>query len=159
MTAELHPSLTDRIGSMLTDPQLEISDDLRSTLTGLQQTQNYGKGEYVYREGHPCLGVYVVHSGTIKLIIDGFPEEQCSACTVRKDTVLGMAAALGEQPHSASAVCLSDCEIGFIPMKPLLRLLRSDTSISLDLSMKLAAGINRAHEQVVKMRTSVRRDH
>src|SRR5271155_4733074 len=154
MTEASQNGLTERLDSMLTDPQLEIADDLRRILVGLQKIQHYSKGEHIYKEGQPCHGVYIVHTGSIKLMIDGFSPDQCQDCSVRKDMVLGLASALGAQSHAASAVCQTECEVGFIPLKSLFGVLKNKPTLSLDLSMKIAAGIARAHEQVVKMRTT-----
>lgn len=92
----------------------QLTADERESLLGLLTTQHLSRGGALFRQGDRPEGLYLVVSGSVKLIQSSchgrdvimellFPGDFCGALCTAECT-----------PYSLSAICLEDVEAGFV---------------------------------------------
>ncbi|HME02779.1 MAG TPA: MFS transporter [Solirubrobacteraceae bacterium] len=147
--AEL-PSLAESAGEhALVEPQT-AADFLRNVpvFAGLASAMleqiarlagdvSLSRGEWLFREGDPADGVYVVRVGHLEVVRDG-PEPE-TVHTLTRGAVLGELALLSDSVRSASIRALRDTELLKIDKEHFNSLLRSEPELSLGLTRVLSA--------------------
>jgi len=105
-----------------------LSDKQLHTLFQLLQQVSYKKDEYVFRQGDEPSHIYVVISGTVKLIMEehGTPLELIAFSAGHN---FGETAMIGIQPHSASALAVENTELIVLSRKALLSLHDTDPEL------------------------------
>lgn len=105
-----------------------LSEKQLYTLFQLLEQVSYKKDEYVFRQGDEPSHIYVVISGTVKLIMEeyGTPLE---LITFSEGHNFGETAVIGIQPHSASALAIEDTELIVLSRKALLSLHETDPEL------------------------------
>lgn len=129
------------------DEVLPILSEI-SIFAGLSSTQlhglfellrktSYKAGEKVFEEGEQPGHIYVVQSGSVKLVVNcedtpleliAFEEGQC----------FGETSVIGIQPHAATAVCAEDTELIVLSRNTLLSLYKSDLELFSTLILNIA---------------------
>jgi CRP/FNR family cyclic AMP-dependent transcriptional regulator len=105
-----------------------LSEKQLYTLFQLLEQVSYKKDEYVFRQGDEPSHIYVVISGTVKLIMEeyGTPLELIAFSAGHN---FGETAVIGIQPHSASALAVEDTELIVLSRQALLSLAESDPKL------------------------------
>jgi CRP-like cAMP-binding protein len=116
-----------------------------------KSAQFYHKGQTIYQQGGPVLGMHCVHQGKVKLAKLGGDGKEHITRLVRQGDVLGFRALLGGGQYSTSAVALDDCVVCFIPRPDVLRLLQSNRQFSNTLLQLLAIDLGEAEEQMLRL--------
>jgi len=114
-----------------------LSEKKLHTLFRLLQQVSYKKNEYIFERGSDPSHIYVVISGTVKLIMEenGTPLE---LITFSEGHVFGQTAVIGIQPHSASALAIEDTELIVLSREALLSLHESDAKLFGTLILNIA---------------------
>jgi CRP/FNR family transcriptional regulator, cyclic AMP receptor protein len=74
----------------------------------------YKKGEYIFKQGHPGNGMYIILKGTIQIIQEKITEDKKKEeilATLESGDFLGELSLLDEAPRSASAYCTEMTDI------------------------------------------------
>lgn len=105
-----------------------LSDKQLHTLFQLLEQVSYKKDEYVFKQGSEPSHIYVVISGTVKIIMEenGTPLE---LITFSEGHNFGETAVIGIQPHSASALAIENTELIVLSRQALLSLHESDAKL------------------------------
>jgi NTE family protein len=114
-----------------------LSADMLEQIAQLAQGFSLRRGEWLFREGDPADGVYVVHVGHLEVIQAG-PEPQ-TINTLSRGAVLGELALLSDSTRSASIRALRDSEILKIDRAHFDSLLHSEPELALSLARALSA--------------------
>ncbi|WP_324674750.1 Crp/Fnr family transcriptional regulator [Hymenobacter sp. GOD-10R] len=109
------------------------------------------KGQTIYREGSPALGLYCVHSGKIKVIKVGGDDKEQIVHLGKAGEVLGLAALIARSNHLASAVALEDCVVCFVPRTSFLYLLSSNLQFCTSLLKVLADSLHKAEQGMLRL--------
>jgi CRP-like cAMP-binding protein len=92
--------------------KLEVKE-LRQ-IAGIVHRRNYTKGEYVFYQGDPGLGMYVVEKGLVGIVVEGSDGLKKEIIEMRDGDFFGEIALLDESPRSASVAVKVDSQlIGF----------------------------------------------
>ncbi|OUJ76326.1 hypothetical protein BXP70_01125 [Hymenobacter crusticola] len=113
--------------------------------------QKYRKGQIIYQEGNPALGLYCVHSGKIKVIKVGGDYKEQIVHLGKEGEVLGLAALIASSSYSTSAVALDDCVVCFVPRISFLHLLSSNSQFCTSLLKVLADSLHKAEQGMVHL--------
>ncbi len=113
--------------------------------------QVYHKGQTIYQQGNPVLGMHCLNQGKVKLAKTGGDGKEHITRLVQHGSVLGLRAMLGGGQYSTSAVALDDCVICFIPRPDVLRLIQSNRQFANTLLQLLAAKLGDAEEQLLRL--------
>jgi CRP-like cAMP-binding protein len=114
-----------------------LSDKHLYKLFQLLQKTRYEAGEKVFEEGEQPDHIYVVQSGSVKLVVNAedtplelieFDQGQC----------FGETSVIGIQPHAATAVCVKATELIVLSRSTLLSLYKSDLEMFSTLILNIA---------------------
>jgi len=114
-----------------------LSDVQLHKLFQLLRKTSYKAGEKVFEEGEEPSHIYIVQSGSVKLVVNAedtplelivFEEGQC----------FGETSVIGIQPHAATAVCVEDTELIVLSRNTLLSLYKSDLELFSTLILNIA---------------------
>jgi len=105
-----------------------LSEKQLHALFQLLEQVSYKKDEYVFRQGDEPSHIYVIISGTVKLIMEehGTPLE---LIVFTEGHNFGETSMIGIQPHSASALAVEDTELIVLSRKALLSLHTADPEL------------------------------
>ena len=114
-------------------------------------SQSYQKGQVIFREGSPALGLHCVNQGKIKLVkTSGEGKEQITRL-VKAGDMLGFQSVVAETKYTTSAVALDDCVVCFIPRADFFRVWQSNTQFSTALMQMMAKALGTAEVQMLHL--------
>ncbi|MEL5996871.1 Crp/Fnr family transcriptional regulator [Hymenobacter segetis] len=114
-------------------------------------SQSYQKGQRIFYEGSPALGLHCVNQGKIKVTkASGEGKEQIVQLAKGGD-VLGFQSVLTETRYSTSAVALEDCVVCFIPRADFFRVWQSNVQFSTSLMQMMARALGAAEVQMLHL--------
>jgi len=103
----------------------------------LLEKTSYKKGEKIFEQGSQPSHIYIIQSGSVKLVINEksdllelivFDEGQC----------FGETSVIGIQPHAATAIAVEDTELIVLSRSALLSLLKTDLELFSILILNIA---------------------
>ncbi|MCI1186774.1 Crp/Fnr family transcriptional regulator [Hymenobacter sp. DH14] len=137
----------NRKGPLMGCCQLEELDLISSS----KVSQSYQKGQRIFQEGSPVLGLHCVNQGKIKVTkASGDGKEQITQLAKGGD-VLGFQAVLTETRYTTSAVAMDDCVVCFIPRSDFFRVWQSNTQFSASLMQIMAKALGAAEVQMLHL--------
>jgi EmrB/QacA subfamily drug resistance transporter len=114
-----------------------LSEDLLEQIAQLAVDVSLRRGEWLFRQGDPADGVYVVRVGHLGVVQEGAETQTIN--TLTRGAVLGELAMLNGSPRSASIRALRDTEVLKIDKPHFDALLRSEPELALSLTRVLSA--------------------
>ena len=114
-----------------------LSDKQLYTLFRLLKKAHYRAGTKVFEEGTQPSHIYVVQSGSVKLIVNA-EQTPLELIVFKKGHCFGEASVIGIQPHAATAVCVEDTELIVLSRNALLALYKSDVELFSTLILNIA---------------------
>lgn len=118
--------------------------------------RKYHAGEYIFREGDPGLGMYIIEQGEVSIVSESRSSE---IARMGKGDFFGEMALFHERPRPASALAWEDTKVFGFFQPDLLGLLETRPSIGtkvvLMLSRILAERLYRAGQENVRLRSEL----
>ena len=127
--------------------RLDASD--LGLLNGNKVSTRYEPGQALFRQGDPCMGVYIVEAGTVAERRD---DAQGNSAVVRlrhAGDTLGYRDFLTGDRCSNSALALADCSVCFIPKDSVRALLDRNPALGLLFLRKLADDLHSAEDTIL----------
>jgi CRP-like cAMP-binding protein len=131
-----------------------------TSLSDRETLQHRPAGTILFNEGDSPRGVYVIHSGTIELLMrarnGGWKRMRCTS----PGEILGLESVVSRRPHDATARAITSCDLGFIERESFLRVLNESPAIWFSVLRLLSNGVNASYESlrhVSQARTASRR--
>jgi len=126
---------------------MPILNDI-SILAGLTETQlhmlfrllrktDYKAGENVFEEGEQPGDIYIIQSGSVKLVVNA-KETPLELIVFSRGRCFGETSMIGILPHAATAVCVEDTELIVLSRNTLLSLYKSDLEMFSTLVLNIA---------------------
>jgi CRP/FNR family transcriptional regulator, cyclic AMP receptor protein len=116
-----------------------IFEDLsRRDLKALERIlhrRRYHAGEYIFREGDPGLGMYIIEQGEVSIVRESQSSE---IARLRNGEFFGEMALFGDRPRIASAVAYEDTRLFGFFQPDLFGLLETSPRIGVKVVLKLA---------------------
>lgn len=140
-------SCPSRQSPLLGSCLLEELDFIAATKTA----QLYHKGQAIYQQGSPALGMHCIHRGKVKLAKVGGDGKEHITRLARHGDALGLRALLAGGEYSSSAVALEECVVCFVPRPDVLRLIQSNRQFANTLLLLLATSLGKAEEQLLRL--------
>ena len=106
------------------------------------------KGELLFAEGRPARGVYMLCDGRAKLSVSSESGKRLMLRVAGPGEFLGLEATLRGESYDFSAELLDTARIAFIKRKELLKFLRDNPNICLELVSRLSDHLHGAYERV-----------
>ncbi len=114
-----------------------LSDAQLHKLFKLLRKTRYEAGEKVFAEGEQPGHIYIVESGSVKLVVNA-DDTPLELIEFRKGRCFGETSVIGIQPHAATAVCVEDTELIVLSRNCLLSLYKSDLEMFSTLILNIA---------------------
>lgn len=137
----------NRKGPLMGCCQVEELDFISSNKT----SQSYQKGQRIFYEGAPALGVYCVNQGKIKITKSGGDGKEQIIRLAKDGDVLGIRSLLTAVKYSTSAVALDNCVVCFIPRSDFFRVWQSNLQFSASLMQLMAKALGEAEMQMLHL--------
>jgi CRP-like cAMP-binding protein len=134
-------------------PLLEIEDVLLilneiSIFAGLSEKQlcalfrilektDYKKGEKVFEEGSKPSNIYIIKSGSVKLVINE-KSDPLELFVFGEGHCFGETSVIGIQPHAATAIAVEDTELIVLSRNAMLSLMKTDLDLFSILILNIA---------------------
>ena len=83
-------------------------------ITNIMHERNYISGEYIFYQGDPGIGMYIVREGTVEIKRSFENKEVFSLATLNKGDFFGELALIDGEKRSASAVAVEDTKLAVI---------------------------------------------
>ena len=100
--------------------------------------REYKIGEYIFYQGDPGLGMYMIEEGTVAIVVVDEHQTQKEIALLKDGDFFGELALLDEGPRSACAIARTPCKmIGFF-RPDLFELIRKYPALGLKIVLKLA---------------------
>lgn len=130
-----------------------------SLLASIVHNREYKRGEYIFHQGDPGLGMYIVQEGEI-LIQYTDPAGNKKELAVLKDgDFFGEVALIDESPRSASAICRTDCKIIGFFRPDLFEIIERHPRLGIKIVLKLAEIIaerlRRTNQEVTQLKAEL----
>ena len=116
-------------------------------LNSIRQTSYFPRGVVLFNEGEPPRGVFALCLGKVKLTANSSEGHALTLRTIEPGEVFGLSSVVGDCPYMATAETLSACQVGFIPKMEFLRLMRSNSDISIHVARHLSMELHHAWHQ------------
>ncbi len=119
-----------------------ISADSLSRLVGAAGEQSFDTGQIVVRQGQVGTGLYVIVSGSVRVVRGGN-----ELATLKAGDFFGELSVIDQQPRNASVEAVEPTDCLALASWDLLGLLESDPALALNLIRGLVARIRATGEQ------------
>lgn len=98
----------------------------------------YKKGQTIFTEGHFAYGLFCINEGKIKISRNGDDGREAIIRLTKAGDIIGYKALITNERYTASAIALEDCQVCFIPKEVFLKILSSDSSLSIEIIKMLS---------------------
>jgi CRP/FNR family transcriptional regulator len=109
----------------------------------------YRKGQVLFYEGNPALGVYCVFDGQVKLFKAGSQGRPQIIGIAKDGALIGHRAVLTERPHSFTAEALGDAHVCFVERRAFLSMLASQPTVAQALLKRMALDVEAAEDRLM----------
>jgi len=131
----------DRVFCDMPAESLRAFDEIKSVAT-------FPKGAVLFAEGRPVRGIYVLCEGRARLSICSDSGKRLTLRAAGPGEVLGLGAVLSNTPYEVTAELLDTSQVVFIRRKDLLRFLRENREVCLQVVRMLSQDLHGAYERV-----------
>ena len=129
-------------------PFCDMSPDAVRGFDEIKEQAVLAKGALLFAEGRPSRGVYVLCEGRAKLSICSESGKRLMLRVASAGEVLGLGATLSGDPYEVTAELLDAAQVVFVKRKDLLRFLRDNPTICMEVVRRLSDDLHGAYERV-----------
>ncbi len=129
-------------------PFREMSPDALRGFDLIKEQSVLGKGALLFTEGRPARGVYLLCEGRAKLSICSESGKRLMLRVAGPGEVLGLDATLSGEPYEVTAELLDAAQVIFVNRKDLLKFLRDNPSICMEVVRRLSDDLHGAYQRV-----------
>ena len=129
-------------------PFCDMSPDAIRGFDEIKEQAVLGKGALLFAEGRPSRGVYILCEGRAKLSICSESGRRLMLRVAGPGEVLGLGATLSGNAYEVTAELLDSAQVVFVKRRDLLRFLRENPSICMEVVRRLSDDLHGAYERV-----------
>ena len=129
-------------------PFCAMSADATRSFDEIKEQSVVGKGTLLFAEGRPSRGVYLLCDGRAKLSICSESGKRLMLRVAGPGEVLGLGACLSGEAYEVTAELLDTAQVVFVKRKDLLKFLRENPAICMDVVRRLSDNLHGAYERV-----------
>lgn len=128
-----------------------LSREAVDSVSTVQSENLYKKGQTIFYEGNPALGVYCVSTGNIKLYKTSAQGRPQILGIVGPGTLLGHRSLLTGRPHSLTAEALEDSRVCFFERSFFLNLVHRETTVANEMLKRLSQDLDAAEDRLMDL--------
>jgi len=137
-TCEFRP---DRLFCDMPAESLKAFDQIKSL-------GSFPRGAVLFAEGRPVRGIFILCDGRAKLSICSDTGKRLTLRIAGPGEVLGLGAALSNTPYEVTAELIDNSQVVFVRRKELVRFLRENRTVCLEVVRMLSQDLHGAYERV-----------
>ncbi|HEV2400414.1 MAG TPA: cyclic nucleotide-binding domain-containing protein [Candidatus Sulfotelmatobacter sp.] len=118
-------------------PRKRLSPEVRKKLEVVAIPMRKERGTILFREGTPCPGAYLIRRGKVRLTLDA-ASRVYPARILGSGFLIGLPATLSGGPYSLTAQVKETCRVDFIPRAKLLKLVRGNPRVGIQILRTLS---------------------
>ena len=109
---------------------------------------SYPRSALLFAEGRPVRGVYILCDGRAKLSVCSESGKRLTLRIAGPGEVLGLGASLSNSPYEVTAELLDSSQVVFVRRKELMKFLRDNPAVCLEVVRILSQDLHGAYERV-----------
>jgi len=117
-------------------------------LTEREMLQHRPAGTVLFNEGDLPRGIYLIHSGTVELLMCARNGDWKRMRTTSAGDILGLESVVALRPNDATARTITPCDLGFIERESFLRVLDESPAIWFSVLRLLSQGVNASYDSL-----------
>jgi CRP-like cAMP-binding protein len=125
-----------------------LSPDALRAFEALKEYSTLAKGALLFAQGRPCQGVYILGDGRARLSVSSESGRRLLLRVAGPGEILGLGANLTGDPYEFTAELLDSSQVAFIRRKALLKFLRENPTICMEVVHRLSEDLHGAYERV-----------
>jgi CRP/FNR family transcriptional regulator, cyclic AMP receptor protein len=138
LTCEFRP---DRLFCDMPAESLKAFDEIKSIAA-------FPRSTVLFAEGRPVRGIYILCEGRAKLSICSEGGKRLTLRIAGPGEVLGLGATLSNTPYEVTAELLDNAQVVFVRRKELLKFLRDNRTVTMEIVRMLSQDLHGAYERV-----------
>jgi len=138
LTCDFRP---DRLFCDMPAESLRAFDEIKSPAL-------FPRGTVLFAEGRPVRGIYILCDGRAKLSICSETGKRLTLRIAGPGEVLGLGATLSNSPYEITAELLDNSQVVFVRRKELLKFLRDNRAVCLEVVRMLSQDLHGCYERV-----------
>jgi CRP-like cAMP-binding protein len=119
-----------------------------TSLSERETLQHRPAGTVLFNEGDQPRGTYLIHSGTIELLMRARNGDWKRMRSASSGEILGLESVVSRRPHDATARAITSCELGFIERESFLRVLDESPAIWFSVLRLLSQGVDASYDSL-----------
>jgi len=120
------------------------------TMASATHRRSYRRGESLYYEGDPGLGLYVVESGRVRLVSDANPEHPRELCELGPNDLFGVLSLLGDFRRLETVETITEARLLGFFRPDLKNVMRRSPKSGAQITMALARHMGGQHVGVIR---------
>ena len=130
---------------MKLDPSAFLANpDLVEALRKHSVEVSCGGENYLFRQGEPPVGLYILNQGETTLTMTSPTGEQLMSTQAPAGSLLGLPGLIGNEPYTLTAIARNGARLSFISRDEVTSLMRTDPLLALKMLQVLAAEVRSA---------------
>jgi CRP/FNR family transcriptional regulator len=117
-------------------------------LSECETLQHRPAGTILFAEGDQPRGIYLIHSGTIELLMRARNGEWKRMRAASTGEILALESVVSRRPHDATARAITPCALGFIERDSFLRVIDKSPAIWFSVLRLLSQGVNASYDSL-----------
>jgi CRP-like cAMP-binding protein len=127
-----------------------LSSSALYAMAEVTHRRSYRRGESLYYEGDPGLGLYVVESGRVRLFTDRETDRSCELRMLDANEMVGGISLLGDFRRLETAETVTDAQVLGFFRPDLKNVMRRDPKAGAEIVMALARHLAAQHVELVR---------
>ncbi len=136
-----------------------LNDKEISLLASIVHKREYKMGEYIFYQGDPGLGMYIIQEGEVLIQYVDPDGHKKDLAVLKGGDFFGEIALIDESPRSASAICRTDCQIIGFFRPDLFEIIEKHPRLGIKIVLKLAEIIaerlRRTNQEVTQLKAEI----
>jgi CRP/FNR family transcriptional regulator, polysaccharide utilization system transcription regulator len=128
-----------------------LSQEEREILASTHVCIHYRKGDLIYREGEKPQGLLCLSAGKVKIFKEGIGGREQIVRMAKPVGFIGYRALFAEENYMASAMAIEDSTICIIHKESLLKVLKTNAELSLNIIRSFAAELGLSNTRTVTL--------
>jgi CRP/FNR family cyclic AMP-dependent transcriptional regulator len=128
-----------------------LSSNALYAMASAAHRRTYRRGESLYYEGDPGLGLYVVESGRVRLISDADPNRKRDLRELGANEIFGVLSLLGDFPRLETAETVTETRVLGFFRPDLKNVMRRNPKAAAEVTMAMARHVAAQHVEAIRI--------
>jgi CRP/FNR family cyclic AMP-dependent transcriptional regulator len=125
-----------------------MSAEMIRHLDEMKEQTVLGKGTVLFEEGQSCRGAFLLCNGRASLSVCSESGKQLVLRVAAAGEIIGLGASLRGEAYEFSAELLDPAQVVFVRRQDLLKFLRENPTVCMEVVRRLSADLHSAYERV-----------